>query len=438
MPTAEASISDPPQQSRRRPGAGRRWLAFGCVGTASVIVVLLFAYLGIANSLPPPEPDTRVLPSPNGYDACKAAVSSLSATAGRSPIADPFGDPAALKVALAPQEPALNAVRKALRLPYLRPATTFKVGSRPDAALTGYRNAARGFAAESRLALTEGQPDVATQHALDAIELGTHVGRGAPVLDNLVGLASITIGLRAAESCTGQLTAEEGRTAGQRLDRILMDMPSVADVFEEERRTQLIELRRLVRGQYSYAAFSGANMPGMPPANRWSETWDELRFYLHPKLRTYHAVDRFYRGVISECAKPAAQRSLPDETGDWLGDLFATPDTSTNAQLEQARAAMRLLRGELALAEFRAAHGSYPASLTELAGVPPLSLTDPFSGQPLRYRRTGASYLLYSIGPDGKDDGGKPMRLMSTSSGDLVAGKLFSTRLRPKPAARNR
>ena len=47
----------------------------------------------------------------------------------------------------------------------------------------------------------------------------------------------------------------------------------------------------------------------------------------------------------------------------------------------------------------------------------------------LRYRRTKAGYVLYSVGPDGKDDGGRPIDspktkslVMEDSVGDIVAG----------------
>jgi hypothetical protein len=73
----------------------------------------------------------------------------------------------------------------------------------------------------------------------------------------------------------------------------------------------------------------------------------------------------------------------------------------------------------LALEQFRADHKSkYPAQLSELApnyleAVP----VDPFDGQPLRYRPQGAGYVLYSIGPDLKDDGGTRLK---GKMGDLV------------------
>lgn len=72
----------------------------------------------------------------------------------------------------------------------------------------------------------------------------------------------------------------------------------------------------------------------------------------------------------------------------------------------------------------------------DLPGVP----TDPFAASgPLKYRKTGASYILYSVGPDGRDDGGRAVFrdpvLFGTSfgrkthdyvqmidTGDIVAG----------------
>jgi len=71
------------------------------------------------------------------------------------------------------------------------------------------------------------------------------------------------------------------------------------------------------------------------------------------------------------------------------------------------------------LEQFRAAHShQYPATLSEMTpNDPDLIPQDPFDGQPLRYHRQGSGYILYSIGPDLKDDGG---RRMTGSTGDLV------------------
>jgi hypothetical protein len=64
----------------------------------------------------------------------------------------------------------------------------------------------------------------------------------------------------------------------------------------------------------------------------------------------------------------------------------------------------------IALQRFKLAHSRYPASLAGLvpsflAAVPP----DPVDGQPLRYRLQGdGTFLLYSVGENGVDDGGNP------------------------------
>ena len=66
----------------------------------------------------------------------------------------------------------------------------------------------------------------------------------------------------------------------------------------------------------------------------------------------------------------------------------------------QAREMVTLAAADL-LAE-RANAGAYPDRL-------PTGFTDPFSGQPLQYRREGAGgFVVYSVGPTGRFGGGRP------------------------------
>lgn len=62
----------------------------------------------------------------------------------------------------------------------------------------------------------------------------------------------------------------------------------------------------------------------------------------------------------------------------------------------------------IAIERYRSHHGELPSAWAEL--VPefmPHVATGPFDGEPLRYKRTDEHYLLYSLGPDGNDDGGE-------------------------------
>ncbi|MGH9374444.1 MAG: hypothetical protein ACRD15_23245, partial [Vicinamibacterales bacterium] len=65
-------------------------------------------------------------------------------------------------------------------------------------------------------------------------------------------------------------------------------------------------------------------------------------------------------------------------------------------------------RVAVAVERFRRDHsGALPKTLDELAptylAAVPL---DPLSGRPLLYRQTREAYTIYSVGPDGRDDGG--------------------------------
>jgi hypothetical protein len=117
--------------------------------------------------------------------------------------------------------------------------------------------------------------------------------------------------------------------------------------------------------------------------------------------------------LIQQCATEATNQGL-------LFCGWSLPDL-TGAVRREARclANLRLALTAVALEQFRAAHNNrYPAGLSELTpdylGAP---LLDPFDGQPLRFRKQAAGYVIYSIGSDLKDDGGKPM---NGKGGDIV------------------
>ena len=78
-----------------------------------------------------------------------------------------------------------------------------------------------------------------------------------------------------------------------------------------------------------------------------------------------------------------------------------TVDLRNMAQLRTARAA-------LAIQRYRLAEGKLPGALADLVptyldAVP----KDPFDGNDLRYKKLETGFVVYSIGEDGSDDGGK-------------------------------
>jgi len=77
-------------------------------------------------------------------------------------------------------------------------------------------------------------------------------------------------------------------------------------------------------------------------------------------------------------------------------------------RVAQGEANVGLARVALLLKAYRGEQGHYPESLEELARYEGKELPlDPCSGQPFHYRRNGSGFILYSVGTDGVDDGGK-------------------------------
>ncbi|MCS6829639.1 MAG: hypothetical protein RMM08_02110 [Armatimonadota bacterium] len=71
-------------------------------------------------------------------------------------------------------------------------------------------------------------------------------------------------------------------------------------------------------------------------------------------------------------------------------------------------------------------HGNYPDTLHALK-LDEL-IIDPFSGKELVYKREGERYRLYSVGQDGKDDGGRlPQPGEYPEEGDTLPRDLFLT-----------
>jgi len=74
----------------------------------------------------------------------------------------------------------------------------------------------------------------------------------------------------------------------------------------------------------------------------------------------------------------------------------------------------------IALELHRRDHGRYAGTLAELSPrYMPVVPTDPFDGRALRYRVLQGKPLVYSIGADGDDDGGR-----TPERGNSIAGPL--------------
>jgi hypothetical protein len=146
----------------------------------------------------------------------------------------------------------------------------------------------------------------------------------------------------------------------------------------------------------------------------WKDRWfpfireDAVRAW-HPQLFLYAA-----RVRAAGEAPPASRRSALHQVDLQMAKEPPNPAMALLASMlmladrfDNGHAIFRCSAAALAAERYRRAHGDWPQSLDQLvpdylAAVP----TDPFSGNPLLFIRRANGVIVYSVGEDGKDDGG--------------------------------
>jgi hypothetical protein len=134
------------------------------------------------------------------------------------------------------------------------------------------------------------------------------------------------------------------------------------------------------------------------------------------------------RPEVGKAAVEAFLKMGPKESREAysrrLAMLFG-PDPAVGARVdklvEREHVYRRLAEIAVDMADYRLAHKEYPETLAALAS--PIDASDPFSGKALIYRRTSDGFLLYSVGFNGKDDGGSDDILNEKDDIVIRAGK---------------
>lgn len=116
---------------------------------------------------------------------------------------------------------------------------------------------------------------------------------------------------------------------------------------------------------------------------------------------------------IDELGKEAASKKDPT----YIVPAILMPVfTGTGEAVVKNQIVVELTKAKIELLQYRIKTGRYPAKLSEIASL----AKDPHTGKPFAYRQRGNGFVLYSVGPDGKDDGGRRAISMKTGRYDIV------------------
>jgi len=302
------------------------------------------------------------------------------------------------------------------------------------------RAVARALNSAGEDSVAHGDWDGAMNDLLDSVQMGAMLPHDTPI-GMLVGEACEAIGRHNAYGLIAHLTYDQSVSAVRRLETInSLEQQPYECLANEEHFTQgsLLDLFRTTNWRKELTGDSSDSNDSS--SGNHTDLITEIRWHTESP-RT--AFDNYTKGMnaeiaISQLAWPQQiNHPAPQVPSDPINQMLFPIFTQATFREYGTLTGDRLIEIEIALHAYKLAHGNYPAKLDELT---PSLLTaipdDPFSNnQPFKYRLTGSKYLLYSIGPDAVDDGGKPIfdnspsrklipyhLYQSDQKGDVVAG----------------
>lgn len=286
----------------------------------------------------------------------------------------------------------------------------------------------------------EGKADDALRSCQALLNTGRSIGDEPLLLSQLIRHGGVSRACRSAERvlALGQPGADS-LAALQRLLREEDRFPS-AEFLARAARAEHHELfTAMESGEVqpvgAAGSFPNSRRGGLLAgvARCWLETEHEhnLRIFTHLVAAARLPLHE------QEAGESAAEAEIDALPSTAILTRLAIPSTrKVLASARRKHAEVRCAAVALACERFRRKHNTWPESLDRLV---PDSLDavplDPFDGAPLRYRRLDDGVVVYSVGPDRRDDGGSVRERLPFESANDIGARLWDTARRRQPPA---
>ncbi|MGC8668409.1 MAG: hypothetical protein ACP5VE_09880 [Chthonomonadales bacterium] len=361
------------------------------------------------------------MPESNAYDDFALAASKIAGLKHVVVLASPRRAPLhgeELKAAVEEAASIHALIRRALQEPCMVPPIRdpsgmfTRVSTYPN-----QRALARILVAISQYNETRRHFTEAADAALDGMEMSHMLNRGASVLGLLVDYATYSICSKQLRRVIDRVPPRALPRIAARLDRIRSKVVPFGDILMEEGWV-MVEMDRVeIAGAANpRVALDTVHELTEGSANQTPSVKDVLQaaaFALADKRALIERHLQYFRDVAAETRGPYTGRIHTPPPRDILGRFLAVEPRTWAVYLEGV-ADLDLMRVYVAILRYRTDHGAYPAALQSLVPGYLASLPeDPFGGGraiPFRYHIAPlpTGFVLYSLGPDLKDDGGKP------------------------------
>lgn len=358
---------------------------------------------------------TPTLPSPNGFDTFVLAGKALRDIPGIDNAYKTRGQHLACEQKLLTENTrALALFQTGLTQTYLHPPIRSSGTLLPH--LSQWRTLERLLALDVRAKAAHGDWNGAAQRSLEMIQFGIIIPRGGHFIVSLVGIALQHIGYAELWPCVDHLSALQARDAMRRLEQIETRQVPCADMLREE----MI---------FGYAVMKKELLV---PSRKKSISQQRLDRRCSEILLGLYV--NCMQESIADARLPYSQQPPSPTPKGLYAKIMALDLRKVSVKISANQSHEELLILALALRAYALEHTQYPTSLNALVPNYLASLpNDPFTRRgSYCYKPRGTTYLLYSIGPDGRDDGGQPLKnprgkdgkpgsLSDVSTGDILA-----------------
>lgn len=255
---------------------------------------------------------------------------------------------------------------------------------------------------------------------LTALRFGLNLSGGS-ALDASLGYSIADDARIAIASAVPQMDSSTLEMLGQGIERALSAGPSIQQTLDNER-SQMLEAVQSIQEAYlqgDFALFKQELRADILPAVRHLEERrnhrQEVVAYFENLAREAEGLTKFYKDCSTMNARQRAAIKPPKFSESrpwrrWSKFFFRSPE-SLFVIRDRNLARTRLLALHALLKAKSKKGGPLPA---DLSAFETSIATDPYSGKPFIYRVAGSQYRLYSVGQDGKDNGGETEESFST------------------------
>ncbi len=305
------------------------------------------------------------------------------------------------------------------------------------------REAAMTLEFDTRLALSEGDADRAAENLVALFGQAAQVLQGPMLIQQLVGLALAERAVQAAERVLAEhaaaLSDEQWTAVAHAAARVgaggeirvdlrgerAMVLDAIEHMYADGGKGAMTAdgLRLLtvfdgeVMGLYEAEGIAGRTEAAWRALRGGEERRERLMAAVLSRgdevreaaLRTLDASEAEGLLPLAELVRGRTPRE-PGSASEFVAAQLADAQRVPHATARRATLRVRSLQAAVGIELYRREHGEAPPSLEALAPrYLPSVPVDPWSGVAVRYRVTAEGPVLYSVGPDGDDDGGRPV-----------------------------